>query len=213
MIKAERLEVKLGPLHVVRGVTLEVGDGEVAALVGPNGAGKTSTLRAIMGLYPHGGSVLLDGRDISGLRAYERARLGIGFSPEDGGLFPSLTVRENLLLPMKSLRLPEERLEVVYGLFPMVKELLGRKAYTLSGGQRKIVSLARAILVGRRALLLDEIFEGVSPKFADDIKKAVADYVKGEGVSLLLAESSTQYIAGFYHRIYKIERGAVLQHQ
>ncbi|MGC9106550.1 MAG: ATP-binding cassette domain-containing protein, partial [Thermoprotei archaeon] len=124
--------MQIGGATIVRGLSFQVERGEVAALFGPNGAGKTTTLRAVVGLYRHGGRVLLGGEDVSHLSPQERARLGLGYSPEDGGLFPSLTVYENLLLPVKTLKLDEGRMREVLEVVPVVKGLLDRKAYALS---------------------------------------------------------------------------------
>ncbi|MEZ0248460.1 MAG: ATP-binding cassette domain-containing protein, partial [Thermoproteus sp.] len=190
MMEIIGLRVKIGRAEIIRGVNLSVRDGEVVALVGPNGAGKTTTLKAVVGLIRHEGKVVLDGEDLSGLDAGGRARRGVGYSPEDRGLFPSLTVRENLMLPIKALGLPRERLELALRTVEEVKRFLDRRADQLSGGQQKLVALARAIIVGRRALLLDEVFEGLAPKMAGDVALYLKDYLKLERPAVILAEST-----------------------
>jgi len=209
MIEARALRVRFGAAEVVRGVDIVGPPGTAVGLVGPNGAGKTTTLKAIVGLYKHEGRVLLDGRDITHLGPRQRAAAGIGYSPEDRGLFPSLTVMENLLVPIKALRLPQERLEVALQYVEEVKRLLDRGAGQLSGGQQKLVALARAIVVGRRALLLDEVFEGIAPKLADTIKLYIREYVEREKAAAILAESTTTYLRGLATTIYHIDRGTI----
>lgn len=211
MIRVENLSVRMGNLTLIRNVSMIGEDGKVVALVGPNGAGKTTTLKAIMGLYKHAGKIILDGEDISRLPPHLRAKKGIGISPDDGGLFSSLTVYENLMLPIKSLKLNISKLEEVINTIPFIKELFGRKAYTLSGGQRKFVSLARALITGERVVLLDEIFEGIAPKIADEIKRIIKDVVNNKKTTVILAESTTVYIEGLYDNIYFIDRGEIIK--
>ncbi|MFP3193420.1 MAG: ATP-binding cassette domain-containing protein [Thermoproteus sp.] len=206
MIKTERLSVSLAGSQVVRDVTLEVPAKSAAALVGPNGAGKTTTLRAIMGLLKHGGRVQVGGVDATAMGPRERAMLGLGYSPEDRRLFPSLTVAENLELAVSALGLPRDRLELVYGLMPILKELARRRAGELSGGQQKLVALARAMAVGTKAALLDEVFEGLSPKMRDDVSLIVREFIETAGAAVLMAESNPDYVK-FAHVIYKIQRG------
>jgi len=206
MIKTERLSASIGGSVILREVTVEAPPAVATALVGPNGAGKTTTLKAIMGLIRHGGRVYLAGRDVSSLPAHARAALGLGYSPEDRRLFPSLTVEENLKVAASALGLPQERLEIVYSLLPQIKPLLNRKAAALSGGQQKLVALARALLVGIKAVLLDEVFEGMSPKMRDDMAIVIREYVKTTGAAVLVAESNPDYVK-FATYIYKIHRG------
>jgi ABC-type branched-chain amino acid transport systems, ATPase component len=206
MIKTERLSASIGGSVILREVTVEAPPAVATALVGPNGAGKTTTLKAIMGLIRHGGRVYLAGRDVSSLPAHARAALGLGYSPEDRRLFPSLTVEENLKVAASALGLPQERLEIVYSLLPQIKPLLNRKAAALSGGQQKLVALARALLVGIKAVLLDEVFEGMSPKMRDDMAIVIREYVKTTGAAVLVAESNPDYVK-FATYIYEIHRG------
>ncbi|AFA39117.1 ABC-type branched-chain amino acid transport systems, ATPase component [Pyrobaculum oguniense TE7] len=177
MIEVKDLTVRIGGSTIIRGISFKVPDGSVFALVGPNGAGKTTTLKAVMGLLRHGGSVLLDGEDLSALGPSERAARGIGYAPEDRRPFPSPTVEENSNLPVASLGISRKRVEEVLELIPAPKGLLKRPAYALSGGQQKLVALARALVVGRRAILLDELFEGLSPKMRDDLSIVIKQVV------------------------------------
>lgn len=210
MIEVKDLTVRIGGSTIIRGISFKVPDGSVFALVGPNGAGKTTTLKAVMGLLRHGGSVLLDGEDLSALGPSERAARGIGYAPEDRRLFPSLTVEENLNLPVASLGISRKRVEEVLELIPALKGLLKRPAYALSGGQQKLVALARALVVGRRAILLDELFEGLSPKMRDDLSIVIKQVAREWGVSVILAESNQRYVA-FADAVARIDRGQLVQ--
>jgi len=206
MIKTERLSVSIGGSVILRDVSIEAPPAAATALVGPNGAGKTTTLKAIMGLICHGGRVYIAGQEATHIPAHGRAALGVGYSPEDRRLFPSLTVEENLKVAAYALGLPQDRLELVYSLLPQIKPLLGRKAAALSGGQQKLVALARALLIGRKAALLDEVFEGMSPKMRDDIALVIQEYINTTGAAVLVAESNPEYVK-FATYVYKIHRG------
>jgi len=206
MIKTERLSVSIGGSVILRDVSIEAPPAAATALVGPNGAGKTTTLKAIMGLIRHGGRVYIAGQEATHIPAHGRAALGVGYSPEDRRLFPSLTVEENLKVAAYALGLPQDRLELVYSLLPQIKPLLGRKAAALSGGQQKLVALARALLIGRKAALLDEVFEGMSPKMRDDIALVIREYINTTGAAVLVAESNPEYVK-FATYVYKIHRG------
>lgn len=212
MIRVKNLRVRYGGALIIRGIDLQIPKGEVAALVGPNGAGKTTTLKAIMGLVKHEGTVEVDGVDISNWPPHARAHYGVGYSPETRDLFPSLTVYENLALPIRALKLKPDRLELVLHIIPPLKTLLHRQAHTLSGGQQKLVALARALIVGKRALLLDEVFEGIAIKLADDIKKYLKDYIKTENPTTIIAESTTQYTKDIATIHYHIDRGELTTH-
>ena len=209
MIEVRDLTVRIGGSTIIRGISFKVPDGSVFAIVGPNGAGKTTTLKAVMGLLKHGGSVLLDGEDLSALGPSERAARGVGYAPEDRRLFPSLTVEENLRLPVASLGIPSRRVEEVLELVPPLRGLLKRPAYALSGGQQKLVALARALVVGRRAVLLDEILEGLSPKMRDDLSAIIKQAAKGWGVSVVIAESNQRYVT-FADLTAHIDRGQIV---
>ncbi len=210
MIEALGLRVSLRGSTILRGVTLKVGKGQIAALVGPNGAGKTTTLKSIMGLVEYEGTVKLDGVILDGLRPHERAKRGLGYSPEDRRLFPRLTVLENLILPAVALGLKEDRVELAFSLMPVLKELRNKRADVLSGGQQKLVALARAFVVGTSAVLLDEIFEGLSPKMRDDVAGIVREFVRTTNAAVLLAESNGEYVK-WADSIFRINRGALQQ--
>lgn len=211
-MRLDGVRVHIGAFRILRGVNLEVPDGEVVALVGRNGAGKTTTIKSILGLVPvDAGTITLEDRRLEQVPPHRRARLGIGYVPEDRRLIGALTVEENVLLPAWANGLPDaaERLAWIYQLIPEARELARRRATVLSGGQQKLVALARALMTGRRLLLLDEPFAGLAPALAQRLGNAVRD-LRGEGLSVLLAESELGLIGQLADRVYTIERGEIV---
>src|SRR5574341_1371738 len=211
MLLVDGLRVTLQGFIILRGVSLTVPTGELIALIGRNGAGKTTTLKSIMGLMPvSGGTVQLDGTELTGVQGYRRAALGIGYMPEDRRLIGSLTVEDNIRMLAWASRLAhgEARLAYIYEKMPDVAALARRRASALSGGQQKMVALARVVMSGSKLLLLDEPFEGLSPamgeKFAGTIQA-----LQREGLAVLIAESDNKRL-GFIEKTYTIERGAIL---
>jgi branched-chain amino acid transport system ATP-binding protein len=212
MLSVEGVWVGIKGVVVLRGIGFAVPPGGLVALVGRNGAGKTTTLKSVMGLLPlSDGRISVDGVDLARVPAYRRAALGIGYVPEDRRLIGPLTVADNLLLPAWAggLARPSERLEWVYRLMPDVRSLAGRRAAQLSGGQQKMVALARALMTGTRLLLLDEPFEGLSPGLGDKLAATIRQ-VQREGLSVLLAESDVKRV-GFVQETYTIERGEIVR--
>ena len=211
MLDVEGLEVAIGPVPVLRGVDLVVPGGAMCGLIGRNGAGKTTLLRAVMGLLKaQAGRVGFEARDLLPLPGFERARLGIGYMPEDRKLIPALTAEENVMLPVWSTGIADAagRLDWIYRLMPEVREFRGRPSSSLSGGQQKLVALARALMAGRRLLLLDEPTEGIAPVLARRIVDVLSD-LKREGLPVLIAESNDTHLHGLLDRTYVIERGSV----
>lgn len=214
MLRVEGLEVAIGPVPILRGVDLEAPESSMCGLIGRNGAGKTTFMRGVMGLLSsQAGRILFGETDLRGVPAHMRAHLGIGYMPEDRRLVPEFTAEENILLPVWSTGAPEwaPRLDRIYALMPEVAAFRSRRATQLSGGQQKLVALARAIMCGRRLLLLDEPFEGVAPALAQRLAEILSD-LKGEGVPTLLAESNEAHVVDLLDRIYVIERGSVVRH-
>ena len=216
MLELERIDTFRGPAQILRGVSLAVNDGEAVCLVGRNGAGKTTTIDSIMGLLPvRAGTVAFRGRDITRLPAHERALLGIGYAPEDAGIFPDLTVEENfqitswLARPREAAAPAADGYTRIFSLFPEVKAFLGRRGLHLSGGQKKMVAISRAMALSPSVLLLDEPFEGLAPVVVTRFIEAVKA-IKAMGISLLIAESNLVNATRVADRLYAIDRGEII---
>ena len=215
MLDVAGLDVNIGPVPILRQVSLSVPPGAMVGLIGRNGAGKTTLLRSIMGLLrSQDGRIGFDANDITGAASHRRAHLGIGYMPEDRRLVPDMTAEENILLPAWSTGSKDhaDRLAWIYELMPEVKEFRGRGATQLSGGQQKMVALGRALIAGTRLLLLDEPTEGIAPVLAQRMSQVMAD-LKAAGQSVLVAESNDKHIADVITRTYVIERGSVVELQ
>ncbi|MBL8513582.1 MAG: ABC transporter ATP-binding protein [Betaproteobacteria bacterium] len=187
----------IGAYHILHGVDLTVPRGQLTLLLGRNGAGKTTTLRTIMGLWKaSSGSVTFDGRDLNAMPTPQRARLGIAYVPESMGIFSDLTVKENLTLAAQSARhageLDEKRLEWIFAKFPAVKTFWNYPAGKLSGGQKQMVSVARAIIEPRELLIVDEPSKGLAPSIIDNMIDAFAE-LKAQGVTILLVEQNLEF--------------------
>ncbi|MEM4969838.1 MAG: ABC transporter ATP-binding protein [Sulfolobales archaeon] len=213
LLKVESLEVYIGFLHILRGIDLEINRGEIVCLLGRNGAGKTTTIKAIIGLRKTArGRIMFDGIDITHLPPEKRVLMGIGYQPEDVKIFPDLTVKENIDIPLivRHVRDRNRVYETIYKIFPEVKDLLHRRGSQLSGGQRKMVAIARALAYDPKIVLLDEPFEGLAPIVVNRIFKAFQDMRK-EGISILYAESNIRTI-NIADKVYIIERGEIMFH-
>jgi branched-chain amino acid transport system ATP-binding protein len=210
MLKVDNLNVAIGPIPIIRGVSLNVGEGEMCGLIGRNGAGKTTLMRALMGALPATGAATLGGVDLLPLPGHRRVHHGVGYMPEDRRLVPQFTVEENIRLPTWTTRADgvDERLSWIFSIMPEVENFRARRALELSGGQQKLVALARALMAGRRILLLDEPFEGLAPALARRLGEVLAN-LKSQDVSVLIAESNEVHVLDLLSRAFRIERGAV----
>jgi ABC-type branched-subunit amino acid transport system ATPase component len=218
MLELQGVHTYRGAAHVLQGISLRVGAGEAVCLVGRNGAGKTTTIETTMGLLPaRDGRILLRDRDITRLPTHERARIGIGYSPEDAGIFPDLTVTENFEISQALVAADRRGKtaegtgvdERVFALFPEVRQFLARRGLNLSGGQKKMVAIARALTLSPSILLLDEPFEGLAPVVVSRFIDA-ARQIKGMGISLLIAESNLATASRIADRLYAIDRGEII---
>ena len=221
MLEISDIHTYRGPAHILNGISMTVGAGEVVCLVGRNGAGKTTTIESIMGLLAvRAGSITFHGEDITGLPAHKRARLGIGYAPEDTGIFPELSVGENLMISRwlseaarrTNANGGDEAVdERIRSVFPEVQPLTDRQGQNLSGGQKKMVAIARAMALSPTLLLLDEAFEGLAPVVVSRFTEAVIK-IKQMGISLLMAESNLANASGIADRMYAIDRGEIIFH-
>lgn len=212
MLEIDHLQVSIQSAQVLRGLSLSLEKGQMIGLIGRNGAGKTTTLRAIMGHLPIGsGTIHFDGHDLSRLPPHKRAGAGIGYMPEDRGLVPELSVEENILVPLWATGVIDttSRLAFVYKVLPELYEMRDRRALLLSGGQQKLVALARALTVGTRLLLLDEPFEGVAPALSARLSEVIAS-LRGSELSVLIAQSDLNHSRSLLDAEIRIERGVQL---
>jgi branched-chain amino acid transport system ATP-binding protein len=213
MLAVRDLAVDIQGSRVLRGVSFDVAEGELVCLVGRNGAGKTTIFRSIMGFRkPVAGSIDFNGQSLLGLRSYEIARLGLGFAPEESEVFGELTVAENIAMPTwtrSTGRTPEQRIAEAYRVFPKIARYRERGGDALSGGERKMVSIARALALDPQLLLLDEPTEGLSPAIVPSIVEGLAN-IRSFGHAVFIAESNIHHVPDFTDRLYVIERGEII---
>ena len=211
LLSVNDLQSWYGESHILHGVTFDVHQGEVVTLLGRNGAGKTTTLKSIMGIVgQREGSVSFEGRELIACASNEIARAGLAFCPEERGIFASLTVEENLLLPpvVKPGGLP---LEAIFELFPNLKERLGSSQGTkLSGGEQQMLAIARILRTGARLLLLDEISEGLAPVIVKKLGEVVRS-LRERGYTIVMVEQNFRFAAALADRFLVMEHGQVIQ--
>lgn len=209
MLDLENIDAYYGESHILHGVSLTVRNGEVVCLLGRNGAGKTTTILTIMGyLHPRHGTIRFNGRDIGGLPPYAVARLGFGFVPQERGIFPSLSVRENLTVFARVGRSGYWTLQRVFELFPVLRSRERNLGFQLSGGEQQMLSIARALMLNPLLLLLDEPSEGLAPMIVQEIIE-VLKHLKGEGLAIVLVEQnlSVAFAVADLHHV--MNKGAI----
>ena len=216
LLTVEDLHSFYGKSHILHGVSLSVGRGEVVGLLGRNGVGKSTTLKTIMGLvHPHRGKVLFAGKPITSLPAHKLARLGIGYVPEDRRIFRLLTVMENLRTGLDRHGVTEARkqelLDKAFSYFPVLAERRNQAGGTLSGGEQQMLAIARAMMLEPKIILLDEPTEGLMPRMVSQIRQII-DVLHREGVAILLVEQNVPLTLEASHRVYIMEKGAVRHH-
>ncbi len=209
VLNVKNLEAWYGESHILHGMNFDVRQGEVVTLLGRNGAGKTSTLKSVMGLIgKRTGSVSFEGAELIKLPAERIARLGVAFCPEERGIFSSLDVKENLLLPPVN-RSGGMTLDQIFELFPTLKERLGSQGTKLSGGEQQMLAIARILRTGARFLMLDEPTEGLAPVIIQQIGKMIAR-LKAEGFTILLVEQNFRFASTVADRFYIVEHGKII---
>jgi branched-chain amino acid transport system ATP-binding protein len=209
LLQVKGLNAWYGESHILHGVEFEVRRGEVVTLLGRNGAGKTTTLKSVMGMVGRrDGAIVYDGKPIGALPSNKVARLGIAFCPEERGIFSSLNVEENLLLPPR-VREGGMTVEQIHGLFPNLKERGASQGTKLSGGEQQMLAIGRILRTGARMLLLDEPTEGLAPVIVQHIGRTIAR-LKTEGFTILLVEQNFRFAATVADRHYVMEHGRVV---
>jgi urea transport system ATP-binding protein len=214
MLKLEALVAGYGRTRVLDGIDLEVGRGEVVALIGRNGVGKSTLLKALIGTIPTtSGRILLDGVDVSRLRAHARARRGMGYVPQGREVFPALTVLENLRVGARAVRRADWSggVDEILEEYPLLAELRHARAGSLSGGQQQMLALARALVTRPRILLLDEPSEGIQPSIVDRIAETVERINREREISVVLVEQNLDFAAEVAERAYVMDKGRIVQ--
>ena len=215
-LEIKDLRVHYGKIEAIKGISFHVNQGEIVTLIGANGAGKTTTLKTISGLRGvSSGSIIFDGQDISKMPAHERVNLGISQAPEGRGIFPGMTVLENLEMGKfhRKNRKNEmnEDLEMVYHLFPRLKERAFQDGGTLSGGEQQMLAIGRALMARPKVLLLDEPSMGLAPQMIANIFRIITEINKSQGVTILLVEQNAQQALQRAHRAYILETGNIVK--
>jgi branched-chain amino acid transport system ATP-binding protein len=211
LLRIESLAAWYGESHILHGVDLRVQEGELVTLLGRNGAGRTTTLRAIMGLVgSRSGSIRVDGVETIGMEPHTIARLGVGFCPEERGIFSGLSVEENLLLPPRLGAGNGMSVDEIYGMFPNLEERAQSPGTRLSGGEQQMLAVARILRTGARLLLLDEISEGLAPVIVQRLGEVI-QALKGRGFTVVLVEQNFRFAAPLADRFYVMEHGLIKQ--
>ena len=213
MLAINQLTVDIQNSRILRSISLEVAAGQLVCLVGRNGAGKTTTFRTVMGfLKPVSGSIQFQNQELLGMATHRIAQLGVGYSPEESQVFGDLTVADNVELPTWTRpggRDAKSRIDLAYEIFPKLRQYAHRGGNQLSGGERKMVSIARALTLDPQLLLLDEPFEGLSPAIIPGISEGIAS-IRSLGHAVLMAESNVHHIPDYADSLYVLERGEII---
>jgi branched-chain amino acid transport system ATP-binding protein len=211
LLKIENLDVFIGSTQILRNISLGVNEGEIVCLLGRNGAGKSSIIKSTIGLYPsRSGKIIFKEKDITSLTPRKKVLSGIGYSPEDTRIFTELTVEENINLSTWVRGKGEIfSYENIFAIFPKIKDFLARKGLNLSGGEKKMVSIARALALNPSLLLLDEAFEGLAPLVVNHFMEALSR-IRKLGVTILLGESNVRIVSQVTERTYIVERGEII---
>jgi branched-chain amino acid transport system ATP-binding protein len=210
MLEVRDLHAYYGKSHILQGVNLRIGNGEIVSLLGRNGVGRSTTCKAVMGLVPPHGTVEFKGRPIAGLRVDQIAHLGIGYVPEDRQIFPTLTVRQNLELGMKRAgKFGRWNFEDMYKMFPNLEERQANAAGVLSGGEQQMLTMCRTLMGDPELVIIDEPTEGLAPKLVDQVARLL-DEIASRGVSILLVEQKLTIALRISHRLYVMGHGQIV---
>lgn len=211
ILEAKDLNVYYGSIHALKGISFHVNQGEIVSLIGANGAGKTTTLRAISGIVESRGDIFLQGKSLRGVKSFQRVGLGLAQSPEGRGVFPQMTVLENLEMGAYSRNDKAEikkDIEMCFELFPRLKERISQTSGTMSGGEQQMLAMSRALMARPKVLLLDEPSLGLAPRIVSQIFEIILK-VNSQGVTILLVEQNARMALKVSHRAYVIETGKV----
>ncbi|PQM66052.1 MAG: ABC transporter ATP-binding protein [Rhodobacterales bacterium] len=211
MLSLNKINVDIGPVGILKNASIDLSQGEMVGLIGRNGAGKTTLLKTIMGiLKTKSGEINFENENLVVHPSEKRAQMLIGYMPEDRRLIPSMSSEENIMIPVWAVGLDDwnERLEWIYQIIPEAKDLKDRPSTSLSGGQQKLIALSRALMVGRKLLLLDEPTEGIAPALTKRIIE-ILNNLKKQGVTTLVAESNEKHYEKMLDRTFTIERGEI----
>ena len=210
MLEVRDLHAYYGKSHILHGVNLRVGQGEIVSLLGRNGVGRSTTIRAIMGLVQRRGSVKFKGRELAGMKAFEIAHAGLGYVPESRDIFPTLTVRQNLLLGQKKAGSGGRwKMEQTFELFPRLKEREATLAGVLSGGEQQMLTLCRTLMGDPELVMIDEPTEGLAPKIVEQVANFFQE-VKKRGISILLVELKLAITLDISERLYVMGHGSIV---
>jgi len=210
MLDVEDLHAYYGKSHILQGVSFRVGEGEIISLLGRNGAGRSTTVRTIMGLVPPVGSIRFQGERIDGLKAHEIAHRGLGYVPEDREIFPGLSVRENLLLGMKSARQNGRwTLDDMFALFPLLRERADAPGEVLSGGEQQLLTICRTLMGDPDLIMVDEPTEGLAPMLVKIVRELL-EAIAQRGTAILLIEQKLTIALAISHRVYVMGHGRIV---
>lgn len=212
MLSVRDLNAFYGKSHVLRGVNMDVGPGEVVSLLGRNGVGRSTTVKAIMGEVAPAGSIVFQGRQIAGLESHRIARLGLGYVPENRDIFPMMTVRQNLMLGIKNMRIPGRwDMAAMFDMFPNLRSRADTAAGVLSGGEKQMLTICRTLMGDPRLIMIDEPTEGLAPKIVAQVGELIAEIARA-GVSILMVEQKLSIALKISHRVYVMGRGEIVYH-
>lgn len=212
MLQVENLNQYYGGSHTLRGVSFSLKQGEVTTLLGRNGVGKTTLLKCLMGLLPVAkGSVSFDGKDITKAAAYQRAAMGMAYVPQGREIFPRLTVEENIIMGLANGKASRGIPGYIYEMFPVLKEMLGRRGGDLSGGQQQQLAIARALTMRPKVLILDEPTEGIQPSIIKDIGSAIRKLAEGGEMAILLVEQYYDFAQSLADQYAVMSRGEIVK--